>query len=573
MAGQIPTQFIDELLARVDIVDIIDTRVALKKAGKNLHACCPFHNEKTPSFTVSQEKQFYHCFGCGAHGTAIGFLMEYDQLSFPEAIQELADHVGMTVPASQQQTNLSPVKQSLYELMDKVRQYYVHQLQTHAQKQTFNDYLKQRGLSQKTVEFFGIGMAPDGWDNVLRTFGNNPQQSQQLLEGGLLIKNDKGRTYDRFRNRIMFPILDRRGRVIGFGGRVLDDSTPKYLNSPETPIFHKGTELYGLYQARKANRKLERIVIVEGYMDVIALAEHGISNAVATLGTSTTVDHLRLLLRAAPEVVFCFDGDRAGRDAAWRAAENALPMLGGNQQLKFMFLPDGEDPDSLVREQGADAFNGRVMHAQNYSEFFFETLSSRVDLASIDGRARLVEMAKPYLKHVPAGVYRDMLEQRLAELSKTNMATLNKHLEKPAQQQKRAAKKQIMAAMTPIRMAITIVLQYPILAREIDDVAAIRGVTQPGVNILQELLETLHQHPHLTTAALLERWRDKENGAHLQKLALQPLSLSADALKHELTGIVSRLQQEAKAQRINELTSKPFSELTDAEKAEVKSYK
>ncbi|WP_273149568.1 DNA primase [Methylophaga thiooxydans] len=572
MAGQISTQFIDELLARVDIVDIIDTRVPLKKAGKNLHACCPFHNEKTPSFTVSQEKQFYHCFGCGAHGTAIGFLMEYDQLSFPEAIQELADHVGMTVPTTQQ-ASLSPVKQSLYDLMDKVGQYYVHQLQTHPQRQAFVDYLKRRGLSQKTVELFGIGMAPDGWDNVLRTFGSNPQQTKQLLDGGLLIKNDKGRTYDRFRNRIMFPIWDRRGRVIGFGGRVLDDSTPKYLNSPETPIFHKGTELYGLYQARKANRKLERIVIVEGYMDVIALAEHGISNAVATLGTSTTADHLRLLLRAAPEVVFCFDGDRAGRDAAWRAAENALSMLGGNQQLKFMFLPDGEDPDSLVSEQGAEAFNERVVNAQNYSEFFFETLGSQVDLASMDGRARLVEMAKPYLKHVPAGVYRDMLEQRLAELSKTNIATLNKHLEKPAQQQKRPAKKQTMATMTPIRMAITIVLQYPILAREIDDVAAIQSVKQPGVNILQELLETLHQHPHLTTAALLERWRDKENGAHLQKLALQPLSLSADALKHELTGIVSRLQKEAKSQRINELTSKPFSELTEAEKAEVKSYK
>ena len=572
MAGQIPTQFIDELLARVDIVDIIDTRVPLKKAGKNLHACCPFHNEKTPSFTVSQEKQFYHCFGCGAHGTAIGFLMEYDQLSFPEAIQELADHVGMTVPTTQQ-ASLSPVKQSLYDLMDKVGQYYVHQLKTHPQRQAFVDYLKRRGLSQKTVELFGIGMAPDGWDNVLRTFGSNPQQTKQLLDGGLFIKNDKGRTYDRFRNRIMFPIWDRRGRVIGFGGRVLDDSTPKYLNSPETPIFHKGTELYGLYQARKANRKLERIVIVEGYMDVIALAEHGISNAVATLGTSTTADHLRLLLRAAPEVVFCFDGDRAGRDAAWRAAENALPMLGGNQQLKFMFLPDGEDPDSLVSEQGAEAFNERVVNAQNYSEFFFETLGSQVDLASMDGRARLVEMAKPYLKHVPAGVYRDMLEQRLAELTKTNIATLNKHLEKPAQQQKRPAKKQTMATMTPIRMAITIVLQYPILAREIDDVAAIQSVKQPGVNILQELLETLHQHPHLTTAALLERWRDKENGAHLQKLALQPLSLSADALKHELTGIVSRLQKEAKSQRINELTSKPFSELTEAEKAEVKSYK
>lgn len=572
MAGQIPTQFIDELLARVDIVDIIDTRVALKKAGKNLHACCPFHNEKTPSFTVSQEKQFYHCFGCGAHGTAIGFLMEYDQLSFPEAIQELADHVGMTVPTTQQ-TAASPVKQSLYDLMDKVGQYYVHQLQTHPQRQTFVEYLQQRGLSAKTIEFFGIGMAPDGWDNVLKTFGSSPQLTKQLLDGGLLIKNDKDRTYDRFRNRIMFPIRDRRGRVIGFGGRVLDDSTPKYLNSPETPIFHKGTELYGLYQARKANRHLERILIVEGYMDVIALAEHGINNAVATLGTSTTTDHLRLLLRAAPEVVFCFDGDRAGKDAAWRAAENALSMLGGNHQLKFMFLPDGEDPDSLVKTEGAQAFNQRIEQAQNYSDFFFETLSSRVDLASMDGRARLVEIAKPYLKHVPAGVYRDMLEQRLSELSKTNMSTLNRHLEKPAAKNKKAVKKPASPTMTPIRMAITIVVQHPQLAQQIGNVESLHNLKQPGVNILLDLLETLQQYPHLNTAALLERWRDKENGAHLQKLALQPLSLSADALQYELTGIIQGLQKQAREQRINELTSKPFSELTEAEKAEVKLYK
>nr|WP_320167179.1 DNA primase [uncultured Methylophaga sp.] len=569
MAGQIPPQFIDELLARVDIVDIIDARVALKKAGKNLHACCPFHNEKTPSFTVSPEKQFYHCFGCGAHGTAIGFLMEYDQLSFPEAIQELADHVGMTVPTTQN-VSQSPQQKNLYDLMDKVSQFYVHQLQTHPDRQLFVDYLKTRGLSKNTVEMFGIGMAPDGWDNVLKTFGSSQAQVKQLLDAGLLIKNDAGRTYDRFRHRLMFPIRDRRGRVIGFGGRVLDDSTPKYLNSPETPIFHKGTELYGLYQAKKQNRKLERVLIVEGYMDVIALAEHGITNAVATLGTSTTPDHLKQLLRASPEVVFCFDGDRAGREAAWRAAENALPMLGGNQQLKFMFLPDGEDPDSMVRRHGAEAFESEVLHAQNYSDFFFTWLTEKVDLSSMDGRARLVEITKPYLKHVPAGVYRDMLEQRLAELSQTNLATLNRHIEKPASRLQRAPKKQTLATMTPLRLAISILLQYPILAREIDDTVSISSLQLPGVNILKELLETLHQYPHLTTAALLERWRDRENGAHLEKLALQSLSLSADELKHELLGIFSQLQKQAKEQRRIYLESKPLSELTEAEKAELR---
>lgn len=495
--------------------------------------------------------------------------MEYDQLSFPEAIQELADQVGMTVPTTQY-VSQSPQQKNLYDLMDKVSQFYVHQLQTHPERQIFVDYLKSRGLSKNTIEMFGIGMAPDGWDNVLKTFGSSQTLVKQLLDAGLLIKNDAGRTYDRFRHRIMFPIRDRRGRVIGFGGRVLDDSTPKYLNSPETPIFHKGTELYGLYQAKKQNRKLERILIVEGYMDVIALAEHGISNAVATLGTSTTPDHLRQLLRTAPEVVFCFDGDRAGREAAWRAAENALPMLGGNQQLKFMFLPDGEDPDSMVRRHGAEAFESEVLHAQNYSDFFFAWLTEKVDLGSMDGRARLVEVVKPYLKQVPAGVYRDMLEQRLAELSKTDMATLNRHIEKPVAKQQRQAKKQTMATMTPLRLAISILLQYPILAREIDETTSISSLQLPGVNILKELLETLHQHPHLTTAAILERWRDRENGAHLQKLALQSLSLSADELKYELLGIFSQLQKQAKQQRRIYLESKPLSELTEAEKAELR---
>ena len=570
MAGQIPPQFIDELLARVDIVDVIDSRVPLKKAGKNLQACCPFHNEKSPSFTVSPEKQFYHCFGCGAHGTAIGFLMEYDQLNFPETIQELADIVGMQVPVNQS-VSQTPVQQNLYDLLDKASQYYIHQLQTHPHRQLFVDYLQKRGLSSKTVEMYGIGMAPDGWDNVLKILGANPQLVKQLTDAGLLIKNDKGRIYDRFRHRLMFPILDRRGRTIGFGGRVLDDSTPKYLNSPETPVFHKGSELYGLYQAKKNNRKIERILIVEGYMDVIALAEHGITNAVATLGTSTTTDHLRLLMRSTPEIVFCFDGDNAGRDAAWRAAENALPMLGGNQQLKFMFLPDGEDPDSIVKSSGAEGFNQHIDSAQNFSEFFFTTLTNKLDLSSMDGRARLVEMTKPYLKHVPQGVYRDMLEEQLAELTKTNKNTLNKHLETPKSAKRPAKKSAALATMTPIRMAISIVLQYPILAREIDDARDLASLEQPGVNILRELLETLHHHPHLTTAALLERWRDRENSAHLQKLALQNLSLSADALKHELIGIYSQLQNQAKQQRRIYLEAKPLSELTDAEKMELRS--
>ncbi|NQZ53706.1 MAG: DNA primase [Piscirickettsiaceae bacterium] len=571
MAGKIPPQFIDDLLTRIDIVDVIDARVPLKKAGKNLHACCPFHNEKTPSFTVSPEKQFYHCFGCGAHGTAIGFLMEYDQMSFPESIQELADLVGMTVPTTQS-ISQSPATQNLYDLLDKVSQYYVHQLQTHPQRSVFVDYLKHRGLSAHTIEHFNIGMAPDGWDNVLRTFGTTEQARQQLAEAGLLSSNDKGRSYDRFRNRIMFPIRDRRGRVIGFGGRVLDDSSPKYLNSPETPVFHKGHELYGLFQARKAHRKLDRIIIVEGYMDVIALAEHGITNAVATLGTATTPDHLRLVQRSTPEVVFCFDGDRAGRDAAWRAAENSLPLLGGNQQLKFMFLPDGEDPDSLVRQQGPEKFNALVELAQNYSDFFFATLESRTDCSSMDGRARLVEIAKPYLRHIPAGVYRDMLEQQLADRAQTNIALLHKHLDKPAEQKLKTTSKIAASSTTvsPVRMAITIVLQHPKLHSVVGDFDKLTSLERPGINILVQMLETLRENPHLNTAALLERARGSKHAEHIQRLALQPLSLTADELQYELIGIIQQLQQQAIKQRHAYLMDKPLSELTDAEKEEIR---
>jgi len=572
MAGQIPPQFIDDLLTRVDIVDVVDSRVPLKKAGRNHQACCPFHNEKTPSFTVSPEKQFYHCFGCGAHGTAIGFLMEYDQMSFPEAIQELADSVGMTVPTTNV-PSLTPAKQNLYELLEKVSKYFVHQLHSHPQRGQFMSYLRNRGLSSTTIERFQIGIAPEGWDNVLKTFGANAHAVNQLNEVGLLSKNDSGRQYDKFRARVMFPILDRRGRVIGFGGRVLDDSTPKYLNSPETSVFHKGSELYGLYQARKANRRLERIIIVEGYMDVVALSQYGVDNAVATLGTATTPEHLKQLLRSAPEVVFCFDGDRAGREAAWRAAENALPMLGGNHELKFMFLPDGEDPDTIVRKEGAEGFNQRVSQAQSYSDYFFENLQGRVDITSMDGRARLVEITKPYLRHVQAGVYRDMLEQRLAQISQTNRSVLNRHLEKPKPTQQKKAAPQSSGAMTPVRYAITLLLHYPALAERVTDVSSLAQIQQPGMPILINLLETLHQHPHLNTAALLERWRDHEHGAHLQRLAQQPLGLNLEQSYPEFEGIIGQLQKQMIASRHEYLSSKPFRDLTDAERQELISFK
>ncbi|MCX4189712.1 DNA primase [Methylophaga sp. OBS3] len=576
MAGQIPPQFIDELLARVDIVDVIDSRVPLKKAGKNLQACCPFHNEKSPSFTVSPEKQFYHCFGCGAHGTAVGFLMEYEQLSFPETIQELADSVGMQVPVTQQAT-LTPARQNLYDLLDKVAKYYSHQLYNHPQKSLFEDYLNQRGLSADIIRAFDIGIAPDGWDNLLRTFGNNQQTIDMLQEGGLLIKNDKGRIYDRFRKRLMFPIRDRRGRVIGFGGRIVDpEDNPKYLNSPETPVFHKGQELYGLYQARKANRQLQRILIVEGYMDVIALAQFGINNAVATLGTSTTPEHLRQLTRSAPEIVFCFDGDRAGFDAAWRAAENALPILGGNFELKFMFLPEGEDPDSVVRSQGAEAFNQQVNEAQGFSAFFLATLMQRVDMNSMDGRARLIEIAKPYLARIQAGVYRDMLEQQLAEAAQTSQATLKKHIERAPQPKKRvAAEKSASANKTPERRAITMLVQFPELSQHAGDISKLNNLESPGIPVLLSMLEILRESPQINTSArLLERCRESRFYPHLLKLAKEPLDFDdAEKLSADFQGVLKTLRADAENARYAMLTSKPFSQLSASERDELKAFK
>jgi DNA primase len=572
MAGQIPTQFIDDLLARVDIVDVIDGRVPLKKAGKNLSACCPFHSEKSPSFTVSPDKQFYHCFGCGAHGTAIGFLMEFDQMSFPEAIQELADQVGMSVPTTQA-LSVNPVNQSLYDLLDKVTQYFKHQLENHPDKSKYQAYLNKRKLSPQVIQQFDIGVAPDGWDHLLNVFGQTESQRKQLDAAGMVSKNDAGRIYDRFRNRIMFPIRDRRGRVIGFGGRVLDDSTPKYLNSPETPIFHKGHELYGLYQAKKANRRLDSVLIVEGYMDVIALADAGITNAVATLGTSTTADHLRLLQRSTPEIIFCFDGDRAGRDAAWRAAENALPMLGGNHQLKFMFLPDGEDPDSLVKKEGSTGFLERVKAAQNYSDFFFDTLASRVDTSSMDGRARLVELARPYLRQIPSGIYRDMLEQELLSRAQTSASILNKHIEKPIPVVKPKPNNSVKAnsSYSPVRMAITILLQHPELHAELNQFDKIKTLEMPGITILVDMLESLKANPHLTTAALLERTRGTSAEAPLHKLAVQPLSLESNELKFELIGLIEQLQQQAKQERHAFLMAKGLRNLSPEERVEINS--
>jgi len=413
MSGSIPQDFIDEVLARTDLVALIDRRVPLKKAGKDHTARCPFHDEKTPSFTVSAEKQFYHCFGCGAHGNAIGFLMAFERLEFRDAVAELATQAGLELPAGSDAP--VPRHKELLEVLAAAAHFYRQQLRAHPRA---IGYLKQRGLSGTIAATFGLGYAPAGWDNLLRQLGGAPERRTLLLETGLLVAREgehKG-LYDRFRDRIIFPIRDSRGRVIGFGGRVLDQGQPKYLNSPETPLFHKGRELYGLYEARQAQRELPWVLVVEGYMDVLMLAEQGVTNAVATLGTATTPDHLRRLFRHTSRVIFCFDGDRAGRDAAARALQISLPEMHDGREVAFLFLPEGEDPDSLVRQEGREAFLARINKAQPLSEWLLQRLQDQVDLHTHEGRARLLERAKPALSALPRGAFRRLLEQTLARL-------------------------------------------------------------------------------------------------------------------------------------------------------------
>ena len=411
MAGRIPQSFINDLLGRTDIVDLIDARVKLKKAGRNYKACCPFHDEKTPSFSVNPDRQFYYCFGCQASGTALTFLMEHDRLEFVEAVETLARLAGVEVPRDADAGAPRQDHGRLHALLGRAATVYQERLKA---APPAIDYLKGRGLTGVVARDFGIGYAPDAWHTLEEAFGDDPEASRaKLLEVGLLTENDRGRVYDRFRDRIMFPIRDVRGRVIGFGGRLLGNAEgPKYLNSPETPVFKKGQELYGLFEARNALRRIEQLILVEGYMDVVALAQAGVANAVATLGTASTTEHFRKLYRYCDEVVCCFDGDPAGRRAAWKAVENALPTLSDGRQLKVMFLPDGEDPDTLVRSEGRDAYLTRVAGATSGIDYLFSELENGLDLSQLDDRARLASLAAPFIDRVPDGVLKMLMGNR-----------------------------------------------------------------------------------------------------------------------------------------------------------------
>ncbi|EGQ7841522.1 DNA primase [Vibrio alginolyticus] len=537
MVGHIPRSFIDDLLARLDIVDIIDARVKLKKKGKNYGACCPFHNEKTPSFSVSQEKQFYHCFGCGAHGNAIDFLMEFDRLEFVEAIEELASYLGLDVPREQRSGGngsfqsgpqaSSSEKRNLYDLMGSIAQFYRNQLKQPASKVAI-EYLKDRGLSGEIVQKFGIGYVADEWDLVRKNFGQNKENQDMLVTGGMLIENDKGNRYDRFRGRVMFPIRDRRGRVIGFGGRVLGDGTPKYLNSPETPIFHKGKELYGLYEVLQAYREPPQILVVEGYMDVVALAQYGVDYSVASLGTSTTGDHLQVLFRQTSTVVCCYDGDRAGREAAWRAMENALPYLTDGRQLKFMFLPDGEDPDSYIRQNGKQAFEQQVSNAMPLSEFMFSSLTQQVDMSTKEGMAKLSTLAVPLIDKVPGGTLRLYLRELLGRrLGLVDERQLQQLISKQGKEDKRPQPHKEIKR-TPMREVIALLIQNPQYVSMVPDLTSVRDLPIPGLSLFVDVLDKCQAHPHINTGQLLEHWRNSQNETLLSRLASWDIPLDED---------------------------------------------
>lgn len=589
MAGTIPRAFIDDLVDRVDIVEVIDHRVKLKKSGKNYSACCPFHDEKSPSFTVSPDKQFYYCFGCGATGNAIGFLMEYERVSFPDAIENLAKQAGLDVPREQtkdpkqreREQAKEQARNNLYSLMEAADQYYQQQLRQHPNKRQAVDYLKRRGLSGHIAKAFGIGYAPPGWDNLCSTLGTSNEKQDRLLEGGMLIHNEeKERLYDRFRERIMFPIRDTRGRVIGFGGRVLGDEKPKYLNSPETPIFSKGKELYGLYEARQAYKQLPRLLVVEGYMDVVALAQYGIQYGVATLGTACGEDHLNRAFRFTNEIVFCFDGDTAGRKAARRAMENSIPAMEDGRQVKFLYLPEGEDPDTLIRQIGTDKFTRLVEGATPLESFVFEELGQGIDTQTMEGRARLCKVAAPMLDQLPRGVYRELMFQQLANRTQLSIdalmtllnelpeakeaptsapqyteqtavykpngeaeeapevsthyqqdAYINEEVSYPQHSENYSdnynvklssdhkIKKQSPQQLAIGEQALSLLLFQPSLAKSVNDIEDLRHSRHENIIMLVELIDLLHQRPEYTSGQILGHWQGTygaEKGQALQ---------------------------------------------------------
>jgi DNA primase len=570
--SRIPQGFIDELIARTDIVEIVGLRVPLKKAGREYKACCPFHNEKTPSFWVSPDKQFYHCFGCSAHGTALGFLMAYERLTFPEAIEELAERLGLEVPHEAGAAAGSPRRadDDLYKLLASVVAFYSESLASDARAR---QYLAGRAIGAPTVAQFAIGYARDSWNDVLRRFGGTEAARQQLQDAGLIIERDGAavrdgeRHYDRFRDRIMFPIRDARGRAIAFGGRIIDQGEPKYLNSPETTLFHKGRELYGLYEARQSRTPLKRLLVVEGFMDVVRLHQAGVAYAVATLGTATTAEHLKRIFRVVNEVVFAFDGDRAGRAAAWRALQNTLPEAREGREIRFLFLPEGHDPDSLVGAEGRDGFEKRLTCALPLSEYLVREVSADIDLSHADGRARFAEAARPLVAKLAHGVYRELVLERIAatiglpseRLQQLWGQQMTGRAPQPPAPQRSAARGRSAGRGSLVRQAIVRLLQFPATAARVNakERADLDRLHEPGIELLRELIDDLQRAPAQVSAQVIERWADKPERESLEKLMQkEEVITDAAAAGSELRAALVKLGELADTQRLQELEAK-----------------
>jgi DNA primase len=571
----IPQTFIDELIARADIVEVIGSRVQLKKAGREFKACCPFHNEKTASFWVSPEKQFYHCFGCGVHGTVLRFLMEHDHMAFPEAVEELATRLGLEVPreGAGAAGTARRVDEPLYELMARVARFYVDLLERDERARA---YVARRGLDPEIVERFSIGYAPNSWNEVLKRFGSGDESRRALADLGLVVERERGQTrdgenhYDRFRDRIMFPIRDGRGRIIAFGGRILDQGEPKYLNSPETVLFHKGRELYGLFEARRSRPNLKRVLIVEGYMDAVRLHQSGITYAMATLGTATTPEHFKKIFRMVSEVIFAFDGDRAGRAAAWRALQHALPEAREGREIRFLFLPDGHDPDTLVGEEGAEAFETRLDSALPLSEYLIRELSEQSDLSHADGRARFAESIRPLWLRLPEGVYRELLlgrfaevvglaPQRLQELWRGADAGPGAGASATSTVRRVARARTSVGRGSLIRQAVVRLVSYPSIAMEVSEAerAGLDACEEPGVELLRGLIDNLRAHPAQNAAQVVERWAGKPDGESLQKLLQrEQVVASASAAAAELRAALARLADLVFVRRLEALEAK-----------------
>ncbi|MEE4892206.1 DNA primase [Pseudomonas alliivorans] len=634
MAGLIPQSFIDDLLNRTDIVDVVSSRVQLKKTGKNYSACCPFHKEKTPSFSVSPDKQFYYCFGCGAGGNALGFIMDHDNLDFPQAVEDLAKAAGMEVPREQGvkgQKPRQPTDSPLYPLLTAAAEFYRQALKNHPTRRAAVDYLKGRGLSGEIARDFGLGFAPPGWDNLYKHLSSDSLQQKVMIDAGLLIENaETGKRYDRFRDRVMFPIRDSRGRVIAFGGRVLGDDKPKYLNSPETPVFHKGQELYGLFEARKYNRNLDEIIVVEGYMDVIALAQQGLRNAVATLGTATSEEHLKRLFRVVPNVLFCFDGDQAGRNAAWRALEATLSSLQDGRRARFLFLPEGEDPDTLVRSEGTDAFRARInQHAQPLADYFFEQLTKEADPRSLEGKAHMATLAAPLIDKVPGANLKTLMRQRLTEITgltgeavsqlvqsapsetppsydpyvdydampdfadyqpqggyeaqqewtpkKTGGPNQKKWEKKPWDKKgKRGdfeprAPRVPTAVEPPMQAALRTLLHHPELAEKVENASHFAAEDQSQAQLLVSLIEARQKNPNLRSLQLIARWHGTEQGRLLRALAEKEWLIEADNLEQQFFDTITSLSARQRERSLEHLISKARqTELSAEEKIQLR---